>query len=156
VDFGKQTPVAVKGFTEPAQVDTFVSFTERIPGTTVQFDMVAIPGGTFVMGSPENEPFRKPDEGPQHTVHVRPFFMGKVVVSWDEYLAFITQTGGAGHGTQQEKGVDGISGPTPPWAILTRDGQGNPAGHHLDMAGAMLIANGNKSHRKKLPCDRAD
>lgn len=115
VDFGKQATVTVQVFTEPVKVDSFVSFTERIPGSTVQFDMVAIPGGTFVMGSPADEPFRKPDEGPRHTVHIRPFFMGKLEVSWDEYLAFFTQTGGAGHGTQQEKAVDGISGPTPPW-----------------------------------------
>ena len=56
-------------FTEPAKVEKFETFREMIPGTNVSFDMVAIPGGTFNMGSPENEPFRKPDEGPGQEGH---------------------------------------------------------------------------------------
>jgi formylglycine-generating enzyme required for sulfatase activity len=38
--------------------------------------MVAISGGTFLMGSPENEPDRSNRESPQHEVTVAPFFMG--------------------------------------------------------------------------------
>jgi formylglycine-generating enzyme required for sulfatase activity len=51
----------------------------------VRFEMVPIPGGTFLMGSPPNEPGRSPDEGPQHPVTIRPFWMGKTEVTWDEY-----------------------------------------------------------------------
>jgi cytochrome c nitrite reductase small subunit len=51
-------------FAEPARVDKFENFTEMIPGTRVAFDMVALPGGTFKMGSDEGEPLRDPDEGP--------------------------------------------------------------------------------------------
>ena len=50
--------------------------------------MIALPGGTFNMGSPEDEPFRRPDEGPVRKVTVSPFWMAKVEVTWDEYLAF--------------------------------------------------------------------
>ena len=57
---------------------THKGYTETIPGTRVKFDMVAIPGGTYRMGSPENEPGRQADEGPQHPVTVRPFWMGKM------------------------------------------------------------------------------
>ncbi len=60
-------------------------YTEKIPGTDVKFDMVPIPGGTFNMGSPENQSGRNSDEGPQHKVKIEPFWMGKCEVTWQEY-----------------------------------------------------------------------
>ena len=51
------------------------SFTEDL-GNGVTLDMVAIPGGTFMMGSPE-----------QHKVKVKPFFMGKYAVTQDQWRA---------------------------------------------------------------------
>jgi formylglycine-generating enzyme required for sulfatase activity len=42
----------------PEQAPATAAYTETIPGTSVTFDMVAVPGGTFVMGSPANEPGR--------------------------------------------------------------------------------------------------
>jgi formylglycine-generating enzyme required for sulfatase activity/mono/diheme cytochrome c family protein len=59
-----------------------------IPGTDVKFKMVPVPGGEFVMGSPEGEPGRKPDEGPQHKVKIEPFWMGTCEVTWNEYELF--------------------------------------------------------------------
>ena len=44
-------------------------------------EMVAIPGGSFLMGSPETEAERYEDEGPQHEVTVAPFFLGKYPVT---------------------------------------------------------------------------
>jgi formylglycine-generating enzyme required for sulfatase activity len=44
-------------------------------------EMVAISGGQFLMGSPEREPERLPREGPQHTVTVPDFFMGRYPVT---------------------------------------------------------------------------
>jgi formylglycine-generating enzyme required for sulfatase activity len=44
-------------------------------------EMVAIPGGTFLMGSPESEPERSDDESPQHTVTIQALFMGKFPVT---------------------------------------------------------------------------
>ena len=60
-------------------------YTETIPGTSVTFDMVPVPGGTFTMGSPASEPFHFEDEGPQVKVKVAPFWMGKLEVTWSEY-----------------------------------------------------------------------
>jgi formylglycine-generating enzyme required for sulfatase activity len=60
-------------------------YTEAISGTEVRFDLVPIRGGTFLMGSPEDEEGRNKDEGPQHPVRVEPFWMGKHEVTWDEY-----------------------------------------------------------------------
>jgi formylglycine-generating enzyme required for sulfatase activity len=64
-------------------------YTNTIPGTEVGFVMVPIPGGEFTMGSPEGEPFRKPDEGPQHKVKISPFWMGQCEVTWNEYELFM-------------------------------------------------------------------
>jgi formylglycine-generating enzyme required for sulfatase activity len=47
----------------------------------VGLDMVLVPGGGFEMGSPEDEPERGDNEGPQHRVSVPAFFMGRYVVT---------------------------------------------------------------------------
>ena len=47
--------------------------------------MVAIPGGTFNMGSPDKEPLRDPDEGPVRKVTLSGFWIAKTEVTWDEY-----------------------------------------------------------------------
>ncbi len=61
----------------------------NIPGSDVTFEMVPVPGGEFVMGSPDGEAGRNGDEGPQHTVKVGPFWMGKFEVTWNEYELFM-------------------------------------------------------------------
>ncbi|NBV85295.1 MAG: hypothetical protein EBS01_03295 [Verrucomicrobia bacterium] len=45
-------------------------YTEKIAGTDVVFDLVAIPGGKYNMGSPESESGRSADEGPQRPVEL--------------------------------------------------------------------------------------
>jgi formylglycine-generating enzyme required for sulfatase activity len=65
------------------------TYTDKISGTDVTFDMVAIPGGEFEMGSPDNEAGRKPDEGPRHKVKIAPFWMGKTEITWNEYELFM-------------------------------------------------------------------
>jgi len=127
-DFGKGSGLNKVVYTEPTKVDKFANFTEKIPGSTISFNMVAISGGKFKIGSPENEPYRRPDEGPVKEVEISPFFMAEVEVSWDEFLVFYSQTGGEGRTsdtksavTAEAKGanvsgeVDAISGPTPPY-----------------------------------------
>ncbi|MBD2297684.1 caspase, EACC1-associated type [Nostoc sp. FACHB-190] len=56
-------------------------------GNGVILDMVAIPGGTFLMGSPESEEGRSDSESPQHNVAVPPFFMGKFPVTQAQWQA---------------------------------------------------------------------
>ncbi len=63
-------------------------YTNAIPGTKVTYAMIPIPGGEFMMGSPENEPGHRPDEGPVHRVKIEPFWMGKCEVTWNEYDFF--------------------------------------------------------------------
>ncbi|QEI40176.1 Serine/threonine-protein kinase pkn1 [Dolichospermum sp. UHCC 0315A] len=58
-------------------------------GNGVTLDMAAIPGGTFMMGSPENEAGRSDNESPQHQVTVPSFFMGKYPVTQAQYQAIM-------------------------------------------------------------------
>ena len=105
-------------FTEPAKIEKFESFNETIPGTSVTFRMVAVPGGTYNMGSPDNEPLRDTDEGPVRKVTLLPFWIGEIEVSWNEYLAFFQATSSQGRTEGQalsSKKADAISGATPPW-----------------------------------------
>jgi formylglycine-generating enzyme required for sulfatase activity len=60
--------------------------TENI-GNGVSLEMVKIPGGIFLMGSPETEAKRNDDEGPQHYVNVPEFFMGKYPVTQAQWQA---------------------------------------------------------------------
>ncbi|MBD2579104.1 SAV_2336 N-terminal domain-related protein [Oscillatoria sp. FACHB-1406] len=51
----------------------------------VQLELMEIPGGTFLMGSPEEERDRYDDEGPQHEVTVPPFYMGRYPVTQGQW-----------------------------------------------------------------------
>ena len=59
-------------------------FTEDL-GKGVELEMVYIPGGEFMMGSPKGEGYK--DEKPQHKVTVQPFFMGKFQVIQAQWRA---------------------------------------------------------------------
>lgn len=55
-------------------------FSEQL-SNAVSLEMVSIPGGTFLMGSPTDELERRNSESPQHSVTIKPFFMGKFQVT---------------------------------------------------------------------------
>jgi formylglycine-generating enzyme required for sulfatase activity len=120
--FGTTSSAPKEIFTGPAKVSEFKSFTEQIPNSPVSFRMITVPGGKFKMGSPADEPFRKEDEGPLKEVEISPFFMAEIEVTWDEYLAFYSQTSAEGRSTDTEglrskasSKTDAISGATPPY-----------------------------------------
>ncbi len=115
---------AAEVYTESTPVTEFKNYTETIPGTSASIRMVAVPGGSFTMGSPEDEPFRRSDESPQRNVTVSPFFMGELEVTWDQYWAFYGETMSEGRISPEEvyannsrEDVDAISGPTPPFGF---------------------------------------
>ncbi|MGI9493028.1 MAG: SUMF1/EgtB/PvdO family nonheme iron enzyme [Geminicoccaceae bacterium] len=57
-------------------------------------EMVMLPAGTFLMGSPKTEKGRYDDEGPQHEVTIsRAFAIGKVEVTFEAYDRFAEATG---------------------------------------------------------------
>ena len=66
-----------------------VPYKTKVPGSTVEFEMIPVPGGKFLFGSPEDEEDRRADEGPQIEVTIKPFWMGKHEVTWGEYYLFM-------------------------------------------------------------------
>jgi formylglycine-generating enzyme required for sulfatase activity len=89
-----ETPGLVKvkpadGHSVQTEQGWMVPYENTIPGTDVKYRMIPIPGGEYVMGSPETEPGRNADEGPQRKVVVEPFWMGECEVTWSEYKLFM-------------------------------------------------------------------
>ena len=65
-------------FQQAKGLDSPVSFTVK----GVSFNMVRVPAGEFMMGSPASEPYRLESEGPQHLVRIsRAFWMGETQVT---------------------------------------------------------------------------
>ena len=119
--FGSAVTRADTLYRLPATVTSFEDFTEQVPGSGVSFRMIAIPGGEFIMGSPQSEALRGSDEE-QRQVKIEPFFMAETEVTWDEYMEFYRQTASEGRSSDTEgrrattaAGVDAISGATPPY-----------------------------------------
>lgn len=111
-------------YKEATPVSAFQNFTEQIPESPVSFHMIAVPGGSFKMGSPDKEPFRKEDEGPIRNVTVSSFFMSEVEVTWDMYWNFYANTMSEGRippeavfANNSRPDVDAVSGPTPPFGF---------------------------------------
>jgi len=93
----------------PAKMEPYKS---TIPGTDVNFSMVPIPAGEFLMGGPEK------DEGPLHNVKVDAFWMGKYEVTWDEYRLFMFAQQ-AGETAGADEVVDALSRPTRPYVEMS-------------------------------------
>ena len=68
-------------------------------------EMVVVPAGSFMMGSPESEEGRLDSEGPQHQVTIaRPFAVGKFEVTFAEWDACVAGGGCAGNKCPIEEG----------------------------------------------------
>jgi formylglycine-generating enzyme required for sulfatase activity len=121
---------------------THQNYTETIvgsDGSKVPFDMVAIPGGEFLMGSPETEPNRGKDEGPQVKVRIRPMWVGKCEVTWDEFDLYFRLNNDAlkddateappAKDEKKKEGADAVSKPTKPYVdeTYTHEREKHPA-----------------------------
>jgi len=97
--------------------DTVRVSVDTIPGTQVSFRMAYLPGGTFVLGSRDDEVGRDPDEGPQRVVTLDGFWIGTNEVRNEEYAVFrerrldneVTAIPG------QPFDVDAVTRPSPPY-----------------------------------------
>ncbi len=103
-----------------------MAYRESILDLEIGFEMVPIPGGVFVMGSPDHEVGRRADEGPTHEVEVESFWIGRTEVGWGLYRPFMLSLDreqrrrlGATpiHGAPSPD-VDAVSRPTPPYVPM--------------------------------------
>ena len=78
--------VNIKGKINSRSLQYARFFTEDL-GNGIKLDMVAIPSGTFLMGSLATEIQRQDWETPQHQVTVQPFFIGKYPVTQAQWQA---------------------------------------------------------------------
>jgi formylglycine-generating enzyme required for sulfatase activity len=63
-------------------------FTEVL-GSGAGLDMMSVPGGSYMMGSPSDEPERQPNEDPQHSVTLAAFFIGASPVTQAQWAAVV-------------------------------------------------------------------
>jgi len=112
------------------EADSPKKYTETVTAETgekISFEMTPIPGGTFLMGSPQDEPGRKDDEAPQHEVRVAPFYLCTTETTIELFMAYYQETVTAKKDfiepEQAEKeameDVDAITGPTPVYGDMT-------------------------------------
>ena len=91
--FGFCVPAAAQAPLSPAQEQTLKAgdaFRE-CDGCP---EMVVIPAGAFLMGSPQSEGDRDDNEGPQRRVTIgKPFALGRFELTIDQFVAFVTETG---------------------------------------------------------------
>ncbi len=110
--------------TAAAAVTEFENYVETVPGTSASLNMIAVPGGSFTMGSSDSEPFHKSDEAPQRQIEISPFFMGETEVTWNQFWAFYAETMSEGrtppaviYANNSRPDIDAVSGPTPPFGL---------------------------------------
>ena len=73
------------GFKAGKSQDEFTAYRQEIETSNLNFEMLPIKGGKFLMGSPPDDSNRGENELLSHEVEVTDFWMGKYEVTWDEY-----------------------------------------------------------------------
>jgi formylglycine-generating enzyme required for sulfatase activity len=78
----------------------------REPGTSFKEcrncpEMVVVPAGSFVMGSPADEPDRRENERQVRVTFARPFAMARTEVTWDQWEACVRDRWCDGVGVEQ-------------------------------------------------------
>tara|TARA_R110000868_G_scaffold406578_1_gene687135 strand:- start:12 stop:1685 length:1674 start_codon:yes stop_codon:yes gene_type:complete len=81
--------------------------------------VAAIPGGTFMMGSPDSESGRVGNEGPLHSVTLAPFVMSRSEITYENWDACLADGGCGGY----RPGDTGTRGDMPVMSVSWKDAQ---------------------------------
>jgi formylglycine-generating enzyme required for sulfatase activity len=109
-----------------AQIKPVVK-SETIPGSSTGFKMALIPGGKFIMGSPESEKGRGLDEG-QHEVTLDSFWIGVCEVTFDEFFLYQFRSSDSDVAATTGFTADAVARPSPPYYDFTY-GRGKAGGY---------------------------
>ena len=82
---------------------------ETVETQSIRFRL--IPGGTYLLGSPPDEPGRYADEAPLHQVKVKPFYLGETEVTNLQYARFLKATGHSPPLYWQDKNLNALNQP---------------------------------------------
>ena len=105
----------------------FEAYTDQIPNSNITFDMVAIPGGSYTLGSSPNDKNAKADEMPNKVIQVESFWMGAMEVSFEEFDIYINMDKDLDQDGNPR--VEGVVRPSPPYEDPSHNmgGPGYPA-----------------------------
>lgn len=103
-------------------VEVNKGFEQEIPSTDITFEMVYVPQGDFMMGSPDSQPYHEEDEGPTKQVELDAFYIGKYEVTWEVFELFFAQNQEIFQDlpSDQLNSVDAITRPSPPYEDPSR------------------------------------
>ena len=147
-------------------------YVQRLEGSTLEIPMVAIPAGTFTMGSPAGEAGAGPDEGPQRTLEVDHFWMSETEVTWELYQLYLNRSrppeyaAAAGDSVETDAysgetvkiETDAVSGATMPYVDMSLGmgtGPGLPVGNVTRKAAARFCQwlSAKTGHFYRLPTE---
>lgn len=110
-------------FRSLSQQGALPSYTQSLNGTSLEIEMVAIPSGSFVMGTSEIDTQGESEEIPAHTVKLDTFWMSKHEITWELYNLFVNRV--LDTVAQNNKvmdlyiDVDAVSGATVPYVDMS-------------------------------------
>jgi sialate O-acetylesterase len=119
----EKKPAATASPAEIAAMKSVEANSWTVPG--IGMEMILIPKGTFTMGSPDDEEYRREDEAQRKVTLSKPFYMGKYEVTQEQFYALTfpefdveswqhfrgpISNGGAFHYRFQPPGVNHIYG----------------------------------------------
>lgn len=100
-------------------IDSFIAYSQEIPGSEITIKMNPIKGGEFLMGNNNH----KEDERPQHKVLVDDFWMSAFEITWDQYELFLERQidtfGLKDLDTEVTIDIDAISSATTPYVDMS-------------------------------------
>jgi formylglycine-generating enzyme required for sulfatase activity len=75
---------------EPQESETGSAEVFAVPlGNKILLEFSVIPAGEFRIGSPDDEPYRRANEGPRQQIAIKPFAMGRTAVTQAEWAAVV-------------------------------------------------------------------
>ena len=115
------------GWAQQSNADSsFKPYIQDIPGTRLNFAMVPIRAGSFVMGSSVEDKMHEANEGPARKVVISAFWMGAHEVTRDEFDLFFRD-----ENTPVNSNVDAVTRPTPQYIDLSW-GMGKEGGYPVN------------------------